>query len=59
MTEHLSVTVTFDDNTFGNIADHGWGQCYQLISNEDLHKATPTCQFLKDDCVYFEITFHK
>ena len=62
--EHLSVTVTFDDEhgsrvTVGNIADTGWGQRYQLISNEDLHKTTPTCQFLKDDCVYFEIDFQK
>ena len=65
--EHLSVTITFDDNTkrhggrviVGDVADSGWGQRYQLISNEDLRKTTPTCQFLKDDCIYFELNFHK
>ena len=63
--EHLSVTITFDDSTkrhggrvvVGDVADNGWGQRYQLISNEDLYKTTPTCQFLKDDCVYFELDF--
>ena len=64
--EHLFVTITFDNSTkrngcriiIGDRAACGWGQRYQLISNEDLHKTTPTCQFLKDDCVYFEINFH-
>ena len=64
--EHLLVTITFDKYTkqygcrivIGDRATFGWGQRYQLISNEDLHKTTPTCQFLKDDCVYFEINFH-
>ena len=42
----------------GEKASYGWGQHYQLIPNEDLHKTTPTCQFLKDNCVYFELNFH-
>ena len=64
--EHLSVTITFDNNTlkhgrrvmYGEKASCGRGQRYQLISNEDLHKTTPTCQFLKDNSVYFELNFH-
>jgi len=27
-----------------------------FISNEDLHKVTPTCQYLKDDCIFFQVT---
>ena len=64
--EHLSVTISFDDSneyhaervTEGEMADVGWGERYELISNEDLHKATETCQFLKDNCVYFEVRFY-
>ena len=26
-----------------------------FISKEDLHKVTPTCQYLKDNCVFFQI----
>ena len=33
----------------------GWG-CPQYISNEDLNKITPTRQYLKDDCLFFQIT---
>ena len=61
--EHRSLTVTFDDNTLGGSdkrvtkddrAADGWG--YHFISNEDLHKTTPTCQYLKDDCLFFQVT---
>ena len=63
--EHLSVIVTYDNNTlkhgrrviYGE-KNCGWGQRYQLIPNKNLHKTTPTCQFLKDNCVYFELNFH-
>ena len=64
--EHLSVIINFIDSgtkhgrrvKTGDRADKGWGERYKLISNEDLHKVTATCQFLKDNCVYFEVNFH-
>ncbi|XP_065903398.1 TNF receptor-associated factor 4-like isoform X2 [Dysidea avara] len=31
----------------------GWPR---FISNEDLHGVTPTCQFLKDDCIYLQVS---
>ena len=30
----------------------------QFISNENLHKVTSTCRYLKDDCFFIEITKH-
>ena len=62
--QHYSGTVTYDDNTpndytsrvtKGNKSDNGWGWA-QYISNEDLLKITPTCQYLKDDCLFFQVT---
>ena len=62
--EHHSMTVTYDDDiesdadkrvTEGDKAVSGWGQP-QFISNRDLHKITPTCQYLKDDCLFFQVT---
>ena len=63
--EHLSVAINFTDSNkecglraiAGDIADKGWGERYELISNEDLYKYTATCQFLKDDSAYFEVNF--
>ena len=67
--EHYSKIFTFDDNTpkdnagrvtIGEKAD-GWG-FHRFISNEDLHKTTKfrktntTCQYLKDDCIFFKVT---
>ena len=60
--EHHSVTVTYDDNTDGpdnrvlegDISEDGWG-CPQFISNEDLCDSTPTCQYLKDNCLFFQV----
>ena len=47
-----------DDNvvrvTEGN-RDEGWGT-HQYISNESINKTTPTRQFLKDDCLFFQVT---
>ena len=59
-------TVAYDDNTpdiaagryrgtEGNQSKTGWGKS-QYISNEDLNKITPTCQYLKDDCLFFLVT---
>ena len=63
--EHLPVVINFNEGSeecglrviTGDRAETGWGERYELISNEDLHKHTTTCQFLKDDCVYFEVNF--
>ena len=63
--EHVSVKIIYDDNTnrhgervtLGNVGVRGWGQQYKLISNVDLHKTTVTCQYLKDDSVFFEVNF--
>ena len=41
--------------TVGNRSKKCWG-CAQYISNEDLNKITPTCQYLKDDCLFFQVT---
>jgi len=62
--QHYSVTWVYDVNTDGGrLTDRvidgdrgkGWG-CPQFISNEDLIKATPTCQYLKDDCIFVEVS---
>ena len=63
--EHHSMTVTYDDRasdnnaadrvTVGNSSENGWGYS-QYISNEDLNKITPTRQYLKDDCLFFQVT---
>ena len=62
--EHHSWTLTYDNNipddytnrvTEESRSKQGWG-CPQYISNEDLHRITPRCQFLKDDCLFFQVT---
>ena len=37
----------------------GWFMWYsfQFISNEDLHKITPTCQYLKDDNIFITVDY--
>lgn len=67
--EHHSKILTYDDKTpddnagrvmVGEKAD-GWG-FHRYISNEDLHKTTKfrrtntTCQYLKDDSIFFKVT---
>ncbi|XP_065902221.1 TNF receptor-associated factor 4-like [Dysidea avara] len=61
--EHHSGTVTYDgrtdDDTAGRVTDdnfvRGWGKS-RFISNEDFLKVTPTCQYLKDDCIFFQVS---
>ena len=62
--EHHLMTVTYDDYMKSSSADRvihgdknikGWGKSL-FISNRDLHKTTPTCQYLKDDCLFFQVT---
>ena len=57
---HHSVFVTCYNgstrrSTSVGRAKPGWGKS-QFISNENLHVATATCQFLKDDCLFFQVT---
>ena len=61
--EHHSRTVTYSDTkpaisasrvTEGNRSDNGWG-IRQYICNENVNKITPRCQFLKDDCLFFQV----
>ena len=63
--EHHSVMVAYDDDkvddyndrvTEGNRSENGWGY-QEYISNEDLNKSA-LCQFLKDDCLFFQVTKH-
>ncbi|XP_065901932.1 TNF receptor-associated factor 4-like [Dysidea avara] len=62
--EHYSVAWMYDENTDGGkLTDRvtdgdrgkGWG-CPQFISNEDLHSVTSTCQYLKDDCIFLQVS---
>ncbi|XP_065900845.1 TNF receptor-associated factor 4-like isoform X1 [Dysidea avara] len=60
--EHYSRTVTYDDRTEDDTAGRvtvsntaGWGY-HEFIFNEDLQKVTPTCQYLKDDCIFFQVS---
>ena len=60
--QHYAKFVNYDNShedatsrvTEGNIAKKGLGSS-QYISNEDIKKNTSTCQYLKDDCLFFQI----
>ena len=62
--EHHSVIVYYDDKASDEAAGRVMQDdraktsigCIYFISVEDLHKTTPTCQYLKDDCLFFQIT---
>ena len=65
--EHLLVAINFNDSNKDHgervtstteVAGIGWGERYELISNEDLCRVTATCQFLKKITVYFEVKFY-
>ena len=63
--ENRSRILTYDDKVpdkyttqviEANIAKlQGWGYP-KFILNENLNKITPTCQYLKDDCLFFQVT---
>ena len=58
--QHCSTSVTYYNGYTSRIAmdrraKSGWGRS-RFISIEDLHMTTATCQFLKDDCLFFQIT---
>ena len=63
--EYHSMTMNYDDEDVpGDCSNRvikcekaeGWGEP-KFISNKSLHKVTPTCQYLKDDCLFFQVNF--
>ncbi|XP_065890865.1 TNF receptor-associated factor 4-like [Dysidea avara] len=62
--DHFSDTVDFSEAVYDTVvtgrvvdeemAEYGWGT-HDFISHEDLVYATPTCQYLKDDCIFFRV----
>ena len=65
--QHYSQIIVYDEITPDRSAnrvlggersraDKGWGMP-TFISNKDLCKATKTCQFLKDDSLFFQVDF--
>jgi len=61
--EHHSFTVIYDDDanvaTAGRVTNgdraNGWGE-RQFISNEALHRDTSMCQYLKDNCIFLQVS---
>ena len=60
--EHLLHFLTFDDyipdDVAGRVTDSNassWGHP-RFISNENLYKVIPTCQYLKDDCIFLQVS---
>ena len=61
--EHVSVTLTYDDNTEEECAirqyeedeDDGLSVHCKLISKTDLHKITPTCAYLRNDSILLKV----
>ena len=61
--DHVSVTLTFDDDTPSNCTqrlaneDDDRGAVRSLlISHENLHKITPSCAYLKNDSILLKVT---
>ena len=58
--DHHSVLFPLNNSaagsrvTNGEYAARGWGMT-TFISNEVLHKSSPAHQFLKDDCIFFQV----
>ena len=60
--EHVSVTLTYDDRTPSTatcrVVDEG-DESYPLQSNliscRDIHKVTPTCAYLKNNCILLKV----
>ena len=61
--EHHSLTMSFSTSSNHVVArvieeertKRSLGNS-MFISHEDLQKTTPTCQYLKDDCLFFQVT---
>ena len=56
--EHCPVILKYDDeDAVGRVTENENSLGYdQYISNQDLNKDTQTCQYLKDDCLFFQVT---
>ena len=57
--EHHSTLITLIDGagdrvTNTELISKAW-IIDTFVSNRELRKSTPTCQFLKDDCVFFQV----
>ena len=60
---HYMAVTAYDDHTNDNAAGrvtmanrvHGRGK-HQFISNENLYKTTPLYQYLKNDCLFLQVT---
>ena len=62
--QHVSNTWTYsgcEDDKYGSrVTDgiHGQGLGYSMfVSNKCLSKSTSSCQYLKDDCLYFKVDY--
>ncbi|XP_065885284.1 TNF receptor-associated factor 4-like [Dysidea avara] len=62
--EHRSLTLAYNDNTTTEVASQvtnddrattGWGYP-QFISKVVLHRITPTCRYLKNDCIFLQVS---
>ena len=60
---HYHTTISYNEDVdkmcVGQVTSHeanGMGEPY-FIRHDDLFKTTPKKQFLRDDCVYFRISF--
>ena len=60
--EHVSITLTYDDDTDSDFNRRRFEDdehdCYPLtylISKSDLHKVTPTCAYLRNDCIMWKV----
>ena len=61
--EHHSLTMSFNTSSNHVVArvieeerTKGSQGYSMFISHKDLHKTTPTCQYLKDDCLFFQVS---
>jgi len=66
--EHHAVTINYDniDEDFGSIGgrvddddDHEvfcWGEP-KFVSHENFRKVTPTCQYLRDGCIFLQVSY--
>ena len=61
--QHHSDTIDYDDEdaydgtvrvTVNKTGTNGWG-CPEFISDARLNKVTPTCLYLKNDCIFFQV----
>ena len=61
--QHISITLSYDDDTEDDFAgrlesdDDGDRDFLmdRLITSRDLHKMTPTCAYLKNDCIWLKV----